>query len=135
MPEFSKISEDRLITCHHDLQRLFREVVKNYDCRILCGHRGQAEQDRLFRVNASKVQFPNSKHNSSPAMAVDVAPYFQEYPHLRWTDYNSFYNFIGYVEATANMMGIKIRSGGDWDSDHDFSDQKFNDLVHFELIP
>jgi hypothetical protein len=30
-------------------------------------------------------------------------------------------------------MGIGLRWGGDWDSDKDFSDQNFDDLVHWEL--
>ena len=32
------------------------------------------------------------------------------------------------------MMGIKIRWGGDWDSDTQVNDNKFDDLVHFEEI-
>jgi hypothetical protein len=32
------------------------------------------------------------------------------------------------------LMQYDIRWGGDWDRDNDFSDQKLNDLCHFELI-
>jgi len=35
--------------------------------------------------------------------------------------------------GVASQMGIKIRWGGDWDSDGSVCDNKFNDLVHFEL--
>ena len=42
-------------------------------------------------------------------------------------------SFAGYVQGVAEQLGIKIRWGGDWDSDFDFKDQTFNDLVHFEL--
>jgi peptidoglycan L-alanyl-D-glutamate endopeptidase CwlK len=31
-------------------------------------------------------------------------------------------------------MTHSVRFGGDWDGDKDITDQKFNDLVHFELI-
>ena len=31
-------------------------------------------------------------------------------------------------------MNIKIRWGGDWDSDNIMKDQTFNDLPHFEII-
>jgi hypothetical protein len=31
-------------------------------------------------------------------------------------------------------MEVKLRWGGDWDSDKDTKDQNFNDLPHFELI-
>jgi len=30
-------------------------------------------------------------------------------------------------------MGLKIRWGGDWDMDTQTKDNKFDDLVHFEL--
>jgi peptidoglycan L-alanyl-D-glutamate endopeptidase CwlK len=30
-------------------------------------------------------------------------------------------------------MGIKIRWGGDWDSDGDINDNRFDDLVHVEI--
>jgi hypothetical protein len=30
-------------------------------------------------------------------------------------------------------MNIKIRWGGDWDSDNIMKDQTFNDLPHFQL--
>lgn len=42
--------------------------------------------------------------------------------------------FIGYVLATAEQMGIKVISSGDWDGDTQVNDQTFNDLFHFELI-
>ena len=31
-------------------------------------------------------------------------------------------------------MNIKLRWGGDWNDNKDFSDQTFDDLVHFELV-
>jgi len=40
----------------------------------------------------------------------------------------------GFVLGIAHMKGIKIRWGGDWDGDTKMNDQKFNDLVHFELM-
>ena len=36
--------------------------------------------------------------------------------------------------GVASQMGIKIRWGGDWDRDTDLSDNRFNDLPHFELM-
>lgn len=44
-----------------------------------------------------------------------------------------WFMFIGFVKATAVQMGIKIISGADWDGDHQMSDQRFDDLPHFEL--
>lgn len=134
MPAFGKISKERLSTCHPDLQRLFEEVVKNYDCTILQGHRTKEEQDEYFRTGRSKVQYPNSKHNKMPSMAVDVAPYFKEQPHVRWENKEKFYHFAGYVQGVADQLGIKIRWGGNWDMDDELLDQTFFDLPHFELV-
>lgn len=128
MPSFGKSSAHRLATCHPKLQELFNEVVKNYDCTVLQGERTKEEQDEYFRTGKSKVQYPNSKHNSSPSMAVDIVPY-----PIDWNDWNRFYHFAGYVKGVADNLGIKIRSGIDWDGDNDFKDQTFNDAPHFEL--
>lgn len=134
MPSFSKRSMDKLETCHGDLIALFVVVVQHRDCTILCGQRGEAEQTEYFRTGRSKVEFPNSKHNKTPSLAVDVAPYFKERPHIRWNDRNSFYHFAGFVLGVAEMMKIKIRYGGNWDGDDELSDQTFFDLPHYELI-
>lgn len=129
MPKFSKTSEDRLNTCHPDLIQLFNLVVIDFDCSILCGHRGQEEQDKYFKAGISKVSWPQGKHNKTPSLAVDVAPW-----PIVWSDIKRFYFFAGYVKAWAESLGIKIRWGGDWDGDFMFDDQTFNDLVHFEMV-
>lgn len=129
MGKFSKNSLDRLYTCHPDLQILFQEVVKHYDCSILEGVRGQEDQDEAFYSGKSKVKWPNSKHNQVPSLAVDVAPW-----PIDWGDLNRFYHFAGFVMGLALQLGVKVRWGGDWDGDLDFKDQNFNDLVHWELM-
>ena len=130
MNKFSKKSNDRLITCDHDLQELFHHVLAVQDCSILAGHRTKEEQNKLFHEVPKKTQlkYPNSKHNIFPSRAVDVAPY-----PIDWEDRERFYYFAGIVKGVAHGLGIDIRWGGDWDSDGDFKDQTFDDLVHFEL--
>jgi hypothetical protein len=129
MNKFSGKSIERLLSCHTDLQRLFLEVIKNYDCTITCGHRGKDEQDEAVRTGNSKLAWPNSKHNSLPSKAIDVVPF-----PVDWKDTSRFYHFAGYVLAVANTLGIKIRWGGDWNGDLQFRDEKFKDLPHFELV-
>lgn len=129
MPKFSEISKCRLESCDHKLQDLFNEVVKTWDCTIVCGHRGKSKQDRAYNLRKSKKKYPNSEHNSSPSRAADVAPY-----PIDWDDLGGFYMFAGYVLRVASEMGIKIRYGGDWDGDKKTADQTFNDLAHFELL-
>lgn len=128
MPSFGGRSLANLSTCHPDLQRVFHEVVKHFDCSVLTGHRDQRTQDRHFREGTSKVQWPNSKHNQEPSLAADVAPY-----PTNWADTQRFYYFAGFVMATAKAMDIELRFGGDWDGDTQVLDQSFLDLVHFEL--
>lgn len=133
MPKFSNKSDLALDTCHPLLQELFREVIKGRDCTIIEGHRTRRRQNQLFEQGLSKVKWPDGKHNTMPAEAVDAGPYFPG-KGIPWDEQENFYAFAGYVQGIAKKLGIKIRWGGDWDGDNDVKDQKFNDLAHFELI-
>ena len=133
MPSFGKASTERLQTAEEDLQTVFNEVVKRFDCSVLCGHRTREEQDSID-PKFSKVKWPHSKHNFEPSRAVDVVPY-----PVDWENTDRMYLFVGYVLATAQMMysmGLidhEIRSGADWDGDTLTDDQTFMDLPHFQL--
>ena len=133
MPKFSRRSKAELSTCVQDLQNLFNEVIKHYDCKVLCGTRGEEEQNKAYREGRSTKEYPNSQHNLYPSMAVDVAPYFAKKPHIRWDDTEKFYHFAGYVQAVADQLGIKIRSGLNWDMDDELHDQTLFDGPHFEI--
>lgn len=128
MPTFSTISAQRLVTCDPRLQAVMNEVVKHFDCAILCGHRNEQDQEQAFADGKSKSHFPMSKHNHLPAWAVDVAPY-----PIDWKDMARWRYFAGFVMGVAAAQGVKLRWGGDWDRDTDLSDNRFNDLPHFEL--
>ncbi|MDX8400652.1 MAG: hypothetical protein R8K20_10460 [Gallionellaceae bacterium] len=129
MAKFGNKSKQRLGECHPELQRLFKEVVKHYDCSILCGFRSEAKQEKAFNEKHSTKHFPHSRPNHFPSTAIDVVPY-----PIDWTDMERFRHFAGFVEATAIQLGVSVRSGGDWDSDREFDDQRFIDMPHFELI-
>lgn len=129
MPKYGKTSRARLDTCIDPIQEVMNEVIKHFDCSILCGHRTEEEQTKAFNEKRSKVQFPNSKHNSLPSNAVDAAPY-----PIDWNDLDRFRYFAGYVVGIAASKGYKFRWGGDWDQDTDLNDQNFNDLPHFEFV-
>jgi len=128
MPKFGERSSNNLQTCHEDLQKLFHEVIKHFDCSVICGHRGQEEQDKAYHDGRSKLKFPQSKHNKMPSLAADVVPY-----PIDWNDTRRFYMFVGIVRGIAAMMSIPIRCGADWDGDMEVKDQNFHDLPHFEL--
>lgn len=135
MYTFSARSTKQLTTCHPDLQKLFLEVIKHYDCSILQGYRDRREQNKFQEEGRSKVRWPHSKHNILPSRAVDAVPY-----PIGWnTEWEEAYEkemifFAGLVIGFARNMGIRIRWGGDWDVDMSLRNNIFNDYAHFELI-
>ena len=144
MPMFSKISTERKLTCDPKLILVLDELIKQMDFIILCGTRTKAEQEDAFLRGATKVHYPDSKHNSLPSKAVDIAPYYTEAPHVRWPDRKqrpgtydkelaAFYILATAFNITAGFLGVHIRSGFDWNSNWDIFDQNFDDLPHHEL--
>ena len=120
MPYFSQSSKDHLSTAHPLLQRLFNFVILYYDCSVICGHRGEAEQNAAYDAGHSKLKYPYSQHNKVPSMAVDVVPY-----PLDWDDTVEFERLGELVKVVATGLGIPIVWGGDWNS--------FRDLPHYQL--
>ncbi len=129
MPGFSEKSIAKLASCDPRLQRVFYEVVRNFDCTILEGHRDQERQNRMVDEGKSQVRWPDGRHNTVPSMAVDVTPY-----PVVWDDRERQTLFAGYVLATAKAMGLDLRWGGDWSMDFEVRDNQFDDLVHFEIV-
>lgn len=131
MPKFGTRSKKNLSEAHPDLQRLFNEVIRHYDCSVIEGARGKEEQNRLYSQGKSQLKYPNSKHNIKPgqkySMAVDVVPYHSDrIPHIDWNDVGGFKEFCWFVKGVAAGIGVEIVSGGlDWEN--------FKDYPHFEL--
>ena len=121
MPAFSERSKKNLETCDKRLQDLFNEVIKYLDITIICGQRGEIEQNQAYDEGNSKLRFPDSKHNKTPSLAVDVAIYPIDYSNIR-----SFYYLAGYVQAIADRLGTPIKWGGSW--------KNFPDYDHWELF-
>lgn len=119
MYRFGKVSRERLAQCDEKLQQILNELIKEIDVTILCGHRGEEEQNAVFEAGRSQVQFPNSKHNSVPSKAVDVAPY-----PVDWKDIARFEDMCDRIQLLAQELGIGIRMG------RFFS---FKDYPHVEL--
>lgn len=133
MATYSTVSERRLLSCDPRLQRVFRRVLElGFDHSILCGHRGQQEQDAAFAAGNSKKKWPNGEHNKIPSRAVDAQPYPARTKDKRWAQ--NCILFAGVVMGVAAAMGIKLRWGGDWDMDKDMTDENgLIDFPHFEL--
>ena len=131
---YSESSKAKLATCHPKLQELFNEVIKYLDLKITFGYRNEEQQNKCFREGTSKKKYGFSKHNYKKddkpySLAADaiMCP-------ISWVDIKTHYYVMGYILGIASQLGIKIRSGGDWDMDNNLHNQTFFDLFHFELI-
>jgi len=132
MYTYSILSQQRLETIHPLLQQVFSSVLYYKDHTIIDGFRSITKQLDLYDKGYSQVKKGN--HNYKPSLAVDSAPYPQNYP-LWKTDTRELYHFSGIVLAIAwEKLRIKLRWGGDWNMNGDFTDENFHDLFHFELL-
>ena len=144
MPSFSQRSLAKLETCHEDLQLIFNDVIWMRDCTIIEGHRGKGRQDELHFLGKSQLQYPSSKHNHNPSMAVDVMEYFPEKPHIHWLRLDDAEDFAKYVLETADRLldcgdiSHRLRWGGDWNMDGTPVNldpyEQFFDAPHYELV-
>jgi len=123
MFKFSKTSQDKLNTCHPDLIRLMEVALKTspMDFSIICGHRGEKEQNEAVKAGTSKLDYPHGKHNKLPSLAVDIAPY-----PIDWNDLQRFADLAKHIKKTANNLDISIWWGGDW--------RALKDFPHYELL-
>lgn len=125
--------QERLDSCDERLKELFLVVKRSgYPCLIIEGHRNEQRQNEAFEKGFSKKKWPEGEHNKMPSRAIDVAPL--KNGKIDWNDWHKFYHFAGFVQGIAYALGIKIRSGLDWDSDFDLKDQTFMDAPHFEVV-
>ena len=102
---FGKRSLRELATADERLQRVFQRVMswQIMDFAVIQGHRSKEEQAELVAKGLSKVKF--SKHNHSPSLALDIAPY----P----IDWNNKYRFhilvnklmINLIHQTNKLLG------------------------------
>jgi len=138
MYQWSKRSLISYNTLHPDLQVIFDEVLKHFDCVLLEGFRNEEKQNEAVRNGKSDARWPNGNHNKSPSMAVDVMPY-----PIDWNDTRRVDHFAGFVRGLAvklleeGKITHKMRWGGDWRSTGDPDNNKKygkNDLDHFELL-
>ncbi len=108
------------------LGRPTKEITKQ--SKATEGHRSETRQNKLLEEGKTKVAYPKGRHNSSPSLAVDVAPY-----PINWNDRERFHLFAGYVLGMARRMGYTLRWGGDWNMNFEVGDNQFDDFPHFEI--
>lgn len=116
----SNTSIVRLSTCHHLLYVLVNAVAAKMDILVVCGYRDKSAQDEAFKLGRSKMPWAKSRHNSTPAEAVDLMPL-----PLEWNNIAAVRAMAQTVKDTAAELGIEIEWGGDW--------MAFKDFDHFQL--
>lgn len=99
MPRFSKLSRERLATCHPDIQAVCNELIKQYDFSVLEGRRGEQAQNLAYKRGTSQVKYPHSAHNKIPSLAVDLAPY-----PIDWDNISRFNEMIIRFDTIANVL-------------------------------
>lgn len=133
--KFGKSSKEKLVSVDHRLERIFNEVIKIIDCSVIQGFRTAEQQKELYakgRTEAGNIVtnkdgiIKKSMHQTG--LAVDVIPY-----PIDWNDRERFVLLAGIVKGIASQMNIRIRWGGDWNSNNKFSDETFIDLPHYEI--
>jgi len=129
MYKFGKRSRARLKGIDSRLVNVLNELIKVMDVTIIEGVRSAETQNKYFKDGKSKLDGVNKKSNHQLGKAVDLAPY-----PINWKESNRFYYMGGMVRGIAKQLNLKIRWGGDWDSDGETKDQTFMDLVHIEIL-
>ena len=129
MPRFGTASRNKLNTCDSRLIEICEVAIKVMDFSVICGERSEAEQNALYEQGKTFLRYPGSQHNKSPSKAVDLAPY-----PIDWEDRDRFILLAGIMHGAAEMLGYKLRWGGDWDRDFYTLDNNFNDLPHFQIL-
>jgi len=129
MAAFGTKSLEILTTCDTRLITICKIVIPNYDFTVLEGYRDDEKQEEYYRQGKSTKRAGESKHNHSPALAVDVAPY-----PIDWDNRRRFFLLAGFMFQAAATIDVTLRWGGDWDGDWVHTDQNFHDLPHFEIL-
>ena len=126
MPSFSRISKERLATCHPDIQRVWNEIIKERDCIVICGARTLEEQKKAFAGGFSKIDgvTKESEHQVGKEKPLSTAIDSMPYP-LNWNDVKGHTEFARFVLDKAKSLGVSLEWGGDW--------KTFKDRPHFQL--
>lgn len=115
------LCEQKLILAHPDLQKWYREQVKPCfpDSHISWSYRNALEQEQALHDGKTHRAFPDSAHNKTPALALDLFQ-IDEAGRAKWD-----LSFFSAVNQLNEKAAPQIYWGGHW---HHLGD---ND--HFEL--
>ena len=120
-------SLENLSQAHTVLQHLADKAleISKQDMKVICGYRGEAEQNKAFQEGTSKLKWPKSLHNSHPALAIDVVPL-----PLDWNNIDAFEEMVQTFEEAWYLLDEDITHGWALQCGADFS---FKDYPHFQI--
>ena len=146
MFRYGNASKAHLSGVTRQLREVYEIAIQWWDITIIDGIRSRAEQEINIRNGASRTM--NSKHlpqdPDNLSNAVDATIYPVDWDALergfaavkrvdpKLTVLRHFH-MMGGLKAIAGMKGVDLRQGHDWDSDGEFHDQTFMDMVHSEI--
>lgn len=148
--KFGRKSNAKLATGCEEIRLLANRALhlSPYDFTIIWVWRGEEVQDGLFQTGASTKEWPDSKHNvmktedraghqvarnQPDSEALDFGPWVDR--KIPWDDTHIFAVIAGSFFAAGIEQGIKVRWGGDWNSNgKSKGDQKLMDYGHIEVI-
>jgi peptidoglycan L-alanyl-D-glutamate endopeptidase CwlK len=141
MFKLSKAGRQKLQTCDDDIQLIVNTAlsISRVDFGIAEGHRSVELQQEYFRLGKSRVDGIKikGKHNYSPSRAFDIYGYVNGKTNY---EKDTMCYLAGLIIAVSEMLYFsgridsRLRWGGNWDKDGVIlSDQKFDDMPHFEI--
>lgn len=119
--------DPRLVLVVDEVVRLLTLV--GLDLTLLDGWRSKSEQLAAYGSGKSQKKPGTSKHEETPARAVDAAIY-----PLKWKDEVMFGYLAGVFAIASANVAVRTRWGGDWDGDGDTLEHTLRDLDHWELV-
>lgn len=120
-------------TLHIELRRLVDRYLEEVgDISLIDGYRDEETQNAHYAAGRSQLKYPHGKHNEYPSKAVDLQPY--PYPQNEQELREQLSFIAGVLTQMAREDCLELRWGGDWNRNADITDNKFDDLFHFELV-
>lgn len=144
----SQHSKDVVKTLVPPLRDLYWFLLNYIDLKALYGLRDEKLQNELYDKKASKLKYPESRHNKSLILEKRKDPKFKKYsdavdllvfvdgkPRDDKDSHKYYIMMWGIARAWAELHGVTLRWGGNWDNDQVIlDDQDFDDLMHIEVV-
>ena len=115
---FGRTSMKRLATTRPEVRNILIEAIQTseIDFGVVCGWRGEEEQNAAYIQGKSNAKYGQSDHNMmigdkpySPA--IDIAPYSHELRDYIWFDDALWKYLHAHIIATAERLGFKMLCG------------------------